>query len=127
MEAMPSPAECLLLLTPIGGVDCEVDIIVGSHRFPEFTADGRSRWVDKDASSAADMAVQNGASVQTVSLGEGGILLLGPGTLFRTRVSGGSKCVACLAVPNRADPYFLVTRPSHPYRISHGSGAALVA
>jgi hypothetical protein len=133
LEALPSPAECVLLVSTVGDTPCEVDIVVGSHEMPEFTADGRSRWVSKDAATAVEIAVSNGASVKTLVLGKADVAILGPGTIYRMRsmpamrATSASKVVACLAVPKRQTPHYFLTNPGSPFRISHISGAALVA
>lgn len=127
LESLPSPAECILMVTTAGDASCEVDIVVGSHEMPEFTLDGRSRWVSKDAVAAVDVALSNGASIKTLELKKSEIALLSPGTIYRLRSGADSRMISCLAIPMRQTPHYFLTRPGQQFRIAHSSGAALVA
>lgn len=127
IEALPSPGECVLMVSTAGDAPCELDIVVGSHEMPEFTADGRSRWVTKDAAAAVEIAISNGASIKTLELKKSEVAILAPGTIYRMRSGPTSKLISCLAIPMRQTPHYFLTRPGQQFRISNSSGAALVA
>lgn len=138
-EALPSPAECLLLVIaipadPNGGARAtglRVDIVRGSHELPEFTAHGRSRWLaealpDREP-AGLELAREVGASVETIDVGPLDIALLGPGLLHRLRKpEPGTVALRAWCLPARISPTRLLM-PGHDggIMIAHESGAML--
>lgn len=58
-EDLPSPAECVLAVVPLGAeAGCTLDIVRGSHALPEFNGAGQSRWTTPGA--AAELAIAGG-------------------------------------------------------------------
>ncbi|HEY4251803.1 MAG TPA: hypothetical protein VGM87_11395 [Roseomonas sp.] len=123
-EVLPSPTECLLAMAAIGG-PVLVDLVRHSHRFPEFTTDGRSRWLP-DGDAPATIAVAQGASVQTITLRPGDLMLLGPGTIFRLRPGAGdATALLAWSAPARQTPVRFLTGRGGSFTLQHFSGASL--
>ena len=70
LEALPSPAECLSLVVPLNEGTVELEVVRDSHLFPEFTAEGHSRWVNRTPAASVDFAVRRRGR-------RGGLLLRG--------------------------------------------------
>lgn len=126
-ERLPSPAECVAALVVAGPDQVELDIVRDSHTLPEFTADGRSRWVSSDTSAAISIAIENGASIETVSVGPLDLAVIGPGTLYRARTPETSAAVLSWITPSRQSPTRILQRNAKQFRVRHFSGAALIA
>ena len=133
-EALPSPAECLLLvfgLAAQASPGLRLDIVRGSHELPEFTGHGRSRWladtpVDREP-AALELAREFGASVETVEIGPRDIALLGPGVLHRLRPPpAGVLALRAWCLPARISPTRMLM-PGHDggVQLAHESGAML--
>lgn len=133
-EALPSPAECLLLVFPIAtqsGAALRLDIVRGSHELPEFTGHGRSRWLAESAPdrepAAPELAREFGASVETIEIGARDIALLGPGMLHRMRAPpSGTIPLRVWCLPARISPTRMLM-PDHGggVQVTHESGAML--
>jgi hypothetical protein len=121
-EALASPAECLALVAgPVA-----LDIVRGSHHLPEFSADGRSRYLAGGA--ALDAARLAGASVETIEVGARDLVLLGAGTVFRLRAERKQTGLTALIAPRRVTPLRILAEPQRaPVMLRHPSGAALAA
>jgi hypothetical protein len=93
----PAPAEALeLIITFSAGVS--LDVVRESHRLPEFTPSGRSRWVAPVAEAAAAGA---GNLLDRYPLSSGFAALLGAGTIHRLRVVPGALALRLLVLPVR--------------------------
>jgi len=97
----PSPAECLALLLPLAE-EVLLDVVRDSHKLPEFTPDGASRWASGSAAEALTLAGANGL-LERISVPPGTVAVVGPGTLFH--VTGDA--LFCLVVPARGVPLAL--------------------
>ncbi|MBV8616272.1 MAG: hypothetical protein JOY66_21230 [Acetobacteraceae bacterium] len=102
MADLPSPAECLLLVTPHDETVVELEVVRDSHRLPEFTAGGESRWMSRTGAEALALAEPHGM-VDRYVLPPDTLAAIGPGLLHRVRAPG-SGAAAALAVPARAAP-----------------------
>ena len=133
-ERLPSPAETVLVVACVGGVRSGhvlADIVAGSHELPEFTGDGRSRWLPDPVSNrphpALEIARRFDASVRTVEVGPLDLLILGPGTVHRLRTPQehtGALQVWCL--PSRISPSRILECPeAGTFVVPHRSGAML--
>jgi hypothetical protein len=133
-ERLPSPAECLLLVTCVGGSRTDgisIDIVSGSHELPEFTPHGRSRWLadpmrDREP-AAVELAREFGASLETVEIGPQDVALLGPGTVHRVRAAEDGAAALCTwCVPSRISPTRFLEQPdAGSFVLRHRSGAML--
>lgn len=100
LEILASPGECLALLTPASDRPVLLDTIRGSHRFPEFSPGGTSRYLPGGTDGLGDHATLEHL-VDTVTLEPGAVALIGAGTIFST---GGGTVLRVLCVPARQVP-----------------------
>jgi hypothetical protein len=92
----PSPAECLEIVLPFAeGVS--LDVVRDSHKLPEFTSHGISRW-----RGAAPSGVDG--FFDRYDLLPGSVAIIGPGTIFSTsQIEGsGSAMISCLPMRGRS-------------------------
>jgi hypothetical protein len=104
MEALPSPAECLSLVVPLDDQPVELDVIRGSHQFPEFSPEGQSRWVNSSAAVAIDMALRQHGMIDCYPLPPGSIAIIGPGLIHRVRTEPGTGALRVHCTPSRVAP-----------------------
>jgi hypothetical protein len=89
----PSPAECVEIVIPFGdGV--VLDVVRDSHKLPEFTSRGASRWRGAAAIGAASF-------LDHYDLPPGSVAIIGPGTIYSTRQSEGTGSALISCVPMR--------------------------
>jgi len=100
----PSPAECLALVLPLGP-DVVMDVVRDSHRLPEFTRNGVSRWASGAAVDEATLASALGL-LERHRLPPGMVAVVGPGTLFRVHAAAG-RAARMLCLPVRQMPLAL--------------------
>jgi hypothetical protein len=101
----PSPAECLTLIA-VQGKDAviELEVVRDSHKLPEFTRVGVSRWTSEHAQASLELALANQSMVDTYTIRAGAVALLGAGTIYRILRSKDSSGLKLLCVPARALP-----------------------
>ena len=100
LEDLPSPAECLGVVFPVTEQPVSVDIIRGGHRFPEFLANGLSRWTHTAAQRNASATLSSDLPVDRHQIRKGTVMLIGPGALCRIREASGG-AIRVLALPSR--------------------------
>ncbi|WP_368414750.1 hypothetical protein [Falsiroseomonas sp.] len=121
-EDLPSPAECVLAVVPLGGgAGCTLDVVRGSHALPEFNAAGQSRWTTPGA--AAVFALAAGASVDSLRIGPGEIGVVSAGTLCRLRTEDEGAALLIWCIPTRQTARRLLANGHRPFRVGHASGA----
>jgi hypothetical protein len=125
-EALPSPAECLLLVAAIGG-ELTLDIVRDSHALPEFTTDGRSRWIATSPEAALDLALAQGLSIEQVELSPTDLAIVGPGTLHRLRAEGAGTGLRAWVLPRRVTPARFLAGTAGTFSLRHPTGAMLAA
>ncbi len=123
LEALPSPAECVAVLMPLGDDPASVDLVRESHTLPEFNPDGTSRWVAGPATSMA-LAEMSGASVETLTLAGKDLCVMAAGSLFRLR-SAGQAPLILLLTPLRQTPLRFLSGHGPNVTLRHQSGAML--
>jgi hypothetical protein len=101
----PSPAECVEVIVPLGE-PVALDVVRDSHRLPEFTPLGVSRWASRAGSAGVSLAAGHGL-LDCKSLRPGQAAVVGPGSLFRIRMEGDSATVRILCLPCRGLPVAL--------------------
>jgi len=121
MEALASPAECLALVIPLGGAAVELEVVRDSHKLPEFSADGVSRWSSRTGHEALAMAEQYGM-LDRYALAPDTLAVIGPGLLHRVLAADGGAAIA-VALPSRAAP--LRRRLGTTHEIACASGARI--
>ncbi len=102
IDALSSPGECLLLLVALNDAPVELEVVRDSHRLPEFTGDGVSRWTSRSGAEALVMVEQHGL-VDRYTLPPDTLAVIGPGLLHRVLAPEGG-AAAALAVPARSAP-----------------------
>ena len=102
----PSPAECLDVIFSFGD-DVSLDVMRESHRLPEFTPQGLSRYSGGTAGSGLAVAGSN-SLVDRIALPCGSGAVVGPGTLYKVRCTSGSLAFRILCLPARGTPFALL-------------------
>jgi hypothetical protein len=121
IQELPSPAECVALIMPATTQPISVDVIRGSHRLPEFTPAGRSRWLLAAGQKSLADLVPPDTPVDRCAVAPGNALLVGPGVLHYIRPSPEG-AIRAIAVPARlALLRFYKKAPQG--ELSHSSGA----
>lgn len=123
LEDLPSPAECLGLVYPNRDKATAVEVVRGSHRFPEFLPDGLSRWTHAAAERTAKATLSADLPVDRHLVPKGSALLIGPGALSRIRVDGGS-ATRLLVLPSRLSVLRFHQKPPTG-ELAHESGARI--
>jgi hypothetical protein len=125
-EDLPSPAECVLAVVPLGaGAGCLLDVVRGSHALPEFNAAGQSRWTTPGAATAFALAA--GASVDSLRIEPGEIGVVSAGTLCRVQADGEGAALMAWCIPARQTARRLLASGQRPFQIRHVSGAMVSA
>lgn len=125
VEALPSPAECVALVACMGEKPAMLDLVHGSHALPEFTADGRSRWLVQGSGAGLELAASHALSVEHVDVGPLDLVLVGPGALHRLRTPEGTTAVTAFCAPSRLSPLRFVSGEAGTFTVRHHSGAIL--
>lgn len=123
-EALSSPAECVLVLACAGEDGLLLDVVRNSHALPEFTPDGRSRWLTQ-AEAGVEVAAQQAMAVDTVELGPRDIAIIAAGTLHRIRTTETSAGLSVWCAPMRVTPDAFVSGTAGSFTVRHHSGARL--
>jgi hypothetical protein len=121
-EDLPSPAECVLAVIPMGaGAGCLLDVVRGSHTLPEFNAAGQSRWTTPGA--AAVFALAAGASVDSLLIEPGEIGVVSAGTLCRLQADAEGAALLAWCIPTRQTARRVLATGQRPFQVRHESGA----
>jgi hypothetical protein len=103
-EVLPSPAECIALVQPLGDTPAELEVVRHSHLFPEFSADGKSRWVTASDNAAIDVALRQQGMVERFEVAPGSVAMVGPGLINRVLTEPGTSALQVLCTPSRHAP-----------------------
>lgn len=125
IEALPSPAECVAVVACIGNEPVLLDVARDSHKLPEFTAGGRSRWLASGAAAGVEVALQHALSVEHVEIGPLDLVLVGPGTMHRLRAPEGAAAITACCAPSRLGPSRFIAGEGGTFTVRHHSGALL--
>ncbi len=101
---LPSPSECLLLVTPAGERAATIDVVRGSHDLPEFMRDGRSRWVHQPTLGAGGVDLEQSAVLDSHEVKPGSIAIIGPGVLHWLRCEPQESVLRLRVVPSHGVP-----------------------
>jgi len=111
----PSPAETLELVVPFGD-SVSLDVVRDSHKLPEYTPDGKSRWL------TGGLAILGGAGwLDRIAPSPGQIFLVGAGTLYRITVAAGAAALRLSVAPARNLPVSLLQSSAVEYIASGGA------
>jgi hypothetical protein len=119
MQALPSPAECVALVVPVGTREVGLEVVRDSHLLPEFTMQGTSRWTSRVASEPLQMAEVHGMLDRYV-LPPGSVAVIGPGLLYRVAAPADA-AVRAVVIPSRAAPLLLRTKGAHEQVCANGA------
>jgi hypothetical protein len=125
-ESLPSPAECLAVVATAGG-EAVLDVIRGSHTLPEFTSEGRSRWLGAPSDAVMHLAQAGGLSVESIELTPSDLVIVGPGTLHRLRAAPGATALRAWVLPRRVTPTRFLSGSAGLFSLRHPTGAMLAA
>jgi len=123
IESFPSPTECTAIYFAVG--KGAIDVIRGSHEFPEFTSIGHSRWVATASEEISQIAVASGSSIDTVDFEQTGALICSPGLLHRVQASTKAPILRVLCAPKRITPERYLTGENMWIEASHPAGARI--
>ncbi|MCB8878771.1 hypothetical protein ACELLULO517_00885 [Acidisoma cellulosilytica] len=123
VEALPSPAESLLIYAAFPGASVRLDIIRDSHEMGEFGPAGFSRWTADGARELGAMAEKQGLSIEEVEFNNLDLVIVGPGLVHRVVASEESAVLRALAVPRRVTPLKYLSGAQSWVEATHVSGA----
>lgn len=101
--------ECLMLVAPLGEKEVCLEVVRASHCLPEFTAEGKSRWLEPDAVAGCLDGLRQSGFLDVVRLPPGSVAMVGPGTLQRVCGEGATRALRLVVVPERDIPATLAT------------------
>ena len=114
---LPSAAECLVLVAAATEQPAAVEIVRDSHRLPEFTRGGVSRWANGELQAGVEVAAARQGLMSRYDIARGAVALIGPGTIYRLRCTTGAQALKMYCVPTRTIPMTLVNDDSRPETI----------
>ena len=94
----------MALLASKGAAPTSIEIVRGSHNFPDFAADGQARWLLPPGAASLSYAAGIGAPIDFVTLRENQLAIIGAGAIYRTLHPSAEGCIEALAVPRRRQP-----------------------
>jgi hypothetical protein len=105
-NASPSPAECVTLVALLGNGNTEVtiEVVRDSHKLPEFTRLGVSRWANEGTHAGLELVLENQGMVDAYTLRAGSVALIGAGTIYRVPQGENAAGLRLVCAPSRALP-----------------------
>ena len=125
VEALPSPAESLLLYVGFPGGNSRLDFIRESHEMAEFGPSGKSRWTAEGESDLGALAQQEGLSIGEAEFGNLDIVVVSPGLVHRVSGSSRLPVLRALATPRRITPLRFLSGREGWVEASHVSGGRI--
>jgi hypothetical protein len=125
VEALPSPAESLLLYVGFPGGNSRLDFIRESHEMAEFGPSGKSRWTAEGESDLGALAQQDGLSIGETEFGNLDIVVVSPGLVHRVSGSSRAPVLSALATPRRITPLRFLSGRDSWVEASHVSGGRI--
>jgi hypothetical protein len=101
---LPSPAECLAVIVPVSDSPIEIDIVRGSHHFPEFTLDGVSRWLKPRSNARLASAAAEQGLLDRYAVEPGSAAVIGSGAVYSVRADPAAPALRLFCAPMRALP-----------------------
>lgn len=108
LSELGGQTECLMLVAPLGAEGVQIEVVRASHRLPEFTSRGRSRWLEANAVADSLEGLRQGGFLDVHDVAPGSVAIVGPGTLQRIRCKGGAQALRLVVVPGRGVPAHLL-------------------
>ena len=103
-QGLSSPVESVALLASNGHSPSSIELIRGSHNFPDFAATGEPRWLLPAGSAALSHAAALGAPIEIVTLRANQVAIIAAGTLYRALHPSADGTVEALTIPRRRQP-----------------------
>jgi hypothetical protein len=103
----PSPAECLVIAAPVADREIAVEVVRDSHRLPEFTPGGISRWASSERQAGVEVAAAQQGLLTRYDVPPGSVAIVGPGTIYRLCCAEGADGIKLQCAPSRAMPIAL--------------------
>ena len=125
IEALPSPAESLMLYVGFPGGSSRLEFIRESHEMAEFGPSGRSRWTAEGAGDLGALAQQDGLSIGEAEFGNLDIVIVSPGLVHRVSGSSRVPVLSALVTPRRITPLRFLSGGDAWVEASHVSGARI--
>ena len=111
---LSSPVESVSLLASNGQSPTSIEIVRGSHDFPDFTSGGDARWLLPSGAAALSHAASIGAPIEAVTLHAHQVAILAAGTIYRVLHPSADGTVEAVAIPRRRHP--VRHGSANPYR-----------
>jgi hypothetical protein len=125
VEALPSPAETLLVYIGFPGGTSRIEIIRDSHEMAEFGPGGKSRWTADGAGEVSGLAEQQGLSITEAEFNNLDMVVVGPGLVHRVTGSPTTPVLRALVTPRRITPLRFLTGQDSWVEAGHVSGARI--
>jgi len=109
---LPSPAECLLVVMPLGQSPLQLDLLREGHMLPEFNRDGVSRWARPGVVDIAETDLENLGLLERQEVPPGAVAIIGPGTPHVLHCEAQASALRLLVVPARGLPVRLLQDPA---------------
>ena len=103
-QGLSSPVESLALIASNGHSPSSIELIRGSHDFPDFTSSGEPRWLLPAGSAALSHAASMGAPIEILTLRANQMAIVASGTLYRALHPAADGTVEALTIPRRRQP-----------------------
>lgn len=117
-QTLSSPVECVALIasapTHGGASPTSIELVQGSHDFPDFTSHAEPRWTLPPGAAALAHAASVGAPIQVLTLRPHQIALIAAGTIYRILHPSADGTSEALCLPRRRLP--LRQEAARPYR-----------
>jgi hypothetical protein len=123
VDALPSPAECMLLYVGAPGSAGRLEYIRDSHEMGEFGPQGFSRWTREGAGELGCLAEKQGLSLAEVEFSNLDLVLVSPGLVHRVVGSEDAPVLRGLAAPRRVTPTRFLSGLNGWTEATHVSGA----
>lgn len=125
VEALPSPAECMLLYVGLPGSTGRIEYIRDSHELAEFGPKGLSRWTKEGAGELGQLAELQGLSVAEVEITNLDLVLVSPGLVHRVAGGQDAPVLRGFLAPRRVTPTRFLSGLGAWSEATHVSGARI--
>lgn len=125
VEALPSPAECMLLYVGVPGSSARIEYIRDSHEMAEFGPQGLSRWTKDGAGELGALAEMQGLSIAEVEVSNLDLVLVSPGLVHRVVGGTDAPVLRGFLAPRRVTPTRFLAGHAAWTEAAHVSGARI--
>jgi hypothetical protein len=122
VEAIPSPAECMLLYVSASSSVSRLEYVRDSHELGEFGPSGLSRWTKEGATELGLLAEKQGLSITEIEFSDLDLVVVGPGLIHRVGSVAGASVLRAFATPRRITPTRFLSGQASWVEAGHVSG-----